>query len=245
MPLCLWGHRLSITTRELPALAVAEYTTDADLSIAPALVLDEPLIADALTDAGFTAAVDPGRWISIEGVPVDLLVPEAEAGPGSRGADLGVHGRRVARRARGLEASLIDRQLATVGALDPSDGREVPLQVAGPGALVVAKLVKIGERLGQPGRERDKDALDIIRLLRAVPTAVFADALGPLLSDTSTAETTNEAIAILRDHFTDTGAEGIRMAVRATYQLEDPDTLAMSAITLTQQFLEAVQPEAG
>ncbi len=59
---------------------------------------------------GFTLCEPPGRWVSPDGVYVDLMVPDALAGPGSRGARLGPHGRRVARRAKGLEAALVDRE---------------------------------------------------------------------------------------------------------------------------------------
>jgi len=221
-------------------LAVAEYTTDADLSIAPALVGDEPLIAQALAEAGFTADVDLGRWISSEGIPLDLLVPEAEAGPGNRGSDLGVHGRRIARRARGLEASLIDSQLATIRSLDAADLRHAEVKVAGPGALLVAKLVKIGERIGQPGRGRDKDALDILRILRSVPVAVLAGTLIQLLATGIAAETTSEAIGFLRAHFTEPSSEGILMAMRATQELDDREIVTMSGIVLAQDLLEAL-----
>ena len=109
----------------------------------------------------------PGRWTSLEEVYVDLLVPEALAGPGRRGADLGVHGRTVARRAKGLEGALVDRSRHTIGALGVVDSRSYEIWIAGPAALLVAKVHKIAERVGSPARESDKDALDVLRLLRA------------------------------------------------------------------------------
>lgn len=63
------------------AIAVPEYTTDADMAVAPDLIAASPLLADALTGAGFQRATDPGRWISPDGVYLDLLVPESLAGP--------------------------------------------------------------------------------------------------------------------------------------------------------------------
>ena len=71
-------------------LAVAEYTTDADFTIGPADLADSPLLAELLTARGFTTREHPGGWLSPDGIYVDLMVPEALAGPGTRGARLGV-----------------------------------------------------------------------------------------------------------------------------------------------------------
>jgi hypothetical protein len=69
-------------------VALAEATKDSDLALDPRLLLDEPLIEDAMTRAGFYANLDnqPGAWMSPAGIPVDLMVPEGLAGPGARGA---------------------------------------------------------------------------------------------------------------------------------------------------------------
>lgn len=64
-------------------LAVAEYTTDADLAIAPNDLADSPLIGDALTASGFTPRVHPGGWLSPDGIYLDVMVPDALAGPGT------------------------------------------------------------------------------------------------------------------------------------------------------------------
>ena len=97
------------------------------------------------------------------------MVPEAVAGPGRRGVRLGPHGERTARKARGLEGALVDREpheLASLG----GGSRRVGVKVAGPASLLVSKLHKLAERLDEPGRLKDKDALDVLRILRAVPT---------------------------------------------------------------------------
>ena len=80
-------------------LTVAEFTTDADIAIHPRDLDDSPLISEALADGGFDPQADVGRWLSSDGVYVDIMVPEALAGPGSRGARLGPHGKFAARRA--------------------------------------------------------------------------------------------------------------------------------------------------
>ena len=98
--------------------AAAEYTTDADFCVAPAALSDTPLLAELLERRGFSLREHPGAWMSPDGIPVDLMVPEALAGAGSRGARLGPHGKKAARRARGLEGALIDRQRMEIAALD-------------------------------------------------------------------------------------------------------------------------------
>ena len=63
-------------------LIVVPTTTDADLAIFPAKLLDEPLLEVALRGAGFELAADPGAWRGRSGVAVDLMVPEALSGYG-------------------------------------------------------------------------------------------------------------------------------------------------------------------
>ena len=102
--------------------AVAEYTTDADFCVAPAALTDAPLLPGLLEAQGFLPGEHPGAWLSPDGIPVDLMVPEALAGPSlRRGARLGPHGKRAARRAKGLEGAIVDRKLTTIPSLDPAD----------------------------------------------------------------------------------------------------------------------------
>src|SRR5262245_29725719 len=77
-----------------------------------------------------------------------------------------------ARKACGLEAALVDKKTTAIGALDTLDARSFSVAVAGPAALIVSKLHKIRERLAECEQRRldAKDALDVLRLLRAVPT---------------------------------------------------------------------------
>src|SRR5947208_16728772 len=105
-------------------------------------------------------------------VEVDLMVPEAVGGTGRRAARLPGHAKDVARKARGLEAALVDRSMGTIAALDRVDSRSFSIAVAGPAALLIAKLHKITERLEERQQRRldDKDALDILRLLQAIST---------------------------------------------------------------------------
>ncbi len=84
-------------------LAVAPTTTDADLGLDPDLLPDAPLLQEQLEAADFELTKEPGIWMSRHGATVDLIVPESLAVAGRRGALLGVHGKKTARRAEGIE----------------------------------------------------------------------------------------------------------------------------------------------
>lgn len=221
-------------------LAVAEYTTDADFTIAPADLADTPLLGDLLGARGFTPRQHPGGWLSPSGIYVDIMVPEALAGPGTRGARLGPHGKRAARRAKGLEGTLIDREKQTIGALDPNDGRTLDLWVAGPGALLVAKVHKIAERVGNDDRVRDKDALDVLRLLRAINTNDFAGRIAVLTENKLSATVTMEAIGHLPELFGTGASPGVEMAVRAAGAAEDSAAVAGSLVALTDDLVTEI-----
>ena len=151
---------------------IATTTTDADLAVIPSLLEADPSIDVVMKGAGFSldlqAGDQPGAWRSAGGVAVDLLVPKAlDAGAGRRSADLKPHPRHTARKVVGLEGAAVDRAPMEIRALEPSDQRAVTVNVAGAGALVVAKVHKIAERAGDGSRARNKDAHDLYRLLRA------------------------------------------------------------------------------
>lgn len=159
-------------------VAVAEFTSDADLVVVPDQLKAHPRLSDAMERAQFRSGPQPGSWLcerTVSGIPttipVDLLVPEAVAGTGRRAARLGEHGDRTGRRVRGLEGALVDHSVMRLNALDADDRRECDIQVAGPSALLIAKLHKLADRSGERDARRlkDKDALDVLRLLRAMP----------------------------------------------------------------------------
>lgn len=218
-------------------LRVAEYTTDADFTLAPVDLADEPLLADLLDAAGFTQREHPGGWLSPDGIYVDVMVPELLAGPGTRGARLGPHGKRAARRAKGLEGTLVDRDVRRIAALDPSDDRAVDMWVAGPGALLVAKIHKIAERTGVNDRVRDKDALDVLRLLRAVETADLAIRLQGLRGHDTSQAVTADAIEMLPQLFGGPDTEGVAMMTRAAGSAEPADILQASLVALVDDLL--------
>ncbi|MBI4484989.1 MAG: hypothetical protein HY655_03165 [Acidobacteria bacterium] len=230
-------------------LAVPEFTIDADLTIDPALLQDSPELESAMRAAGFQRGTRVGAWITtrdVDGVnanvEVDLMVPEAVGGAGRRAARLTGHAKEVARKVRGLEAALVDKAETTITALDTDDQRTFSVAVAGPAALLIAKLHKIAERLSEREQRRldDKDALDILRLVQAIDTSTLAAAIRKLLEADVAREVTQAALQILRDHFTDPRAGGPQMAVRAAGALMPADEVALSCATLASDLVRVV-----
>jgi hypothetical protein len=223
-------------------LAVAEFTTDADLAIAPEFLADRPDLGNLLEGAGFSPQQNPGMWKTADGVQLDLLVPDALAGPGRRGARLPGHGKRAARRAKGIEGALVDSDLRDISALDPTDDRSTRVAVAGPAALFVAKVHKISERVDEPDRLVAKDALDVLRILRAVPTARLADGLRGLLDSEIARGVTIEALTLADGLLNDADSPGPQMAARAAGGLEDADVVAGSLAALWSDLATQVGP---
>ncbi|GGL15915.1 hypothetical protein Sme01_21020 [Sphaerisporangium melleum] len=230
-------------------VALAETTKDSDLALDPRVLEDEPLLERSMSRAGFyrdPADGQPGAWLNAEGIPVDLMVPEALAGPGTkntRGARIPPHDRRATRRARGLEAAVIDNSVMDVAALDPDDDRAYRVRVAGPAALLVAKLHKISERhISAPHRLNDKDAHDIYRILIDADTSELAAVFNVLQRDSISSETTSEAIEHLAKLFAQgPDALGARMAGRAEEGIGEPETVALATSLLAADLVQALQ----
>jgi len=212
------------------AITVAPFTTDGDLALDPSQLEDHPELERAMRDAGFELArqegghIDPGKWVawtSADGkdieVPIDLIVPDAVAGPGSRAARLGVHGKEAARRAVGLEAALIDHSEITITALEPGDDRSIVTNVAGVAALLVAKLHKVHDRVasGKDHRQDDKDAADVIRIMQTTSPEELGATLRELARDDVAGPVASAAVDYLRELFGRRGAVGVQMAARA------------------------------
>ena len=136
----------------------------------------------------------------------------------------------------GLEGVVVDFDVLSVGALEPNDGRRVETRVAGPAGLLVAKLHKIAERTGSP-RQKDKDALDVLRLLR-LDTSELNDRLGKLLADERSRTATDGALQSLATLFGRRTAEGSQMAARAVAGLADAAEIALSCEVLANDLLE-------
>ncbi|MGH3521887.1 MAG: hypothetical protein ACRDU4_03435 [Mycobacterium sp.] len=226
-------------------IAVAETTKDSDLAVDVRALRQDPLIDAAMERAGFfldPIAGQPGAWMSPNGIPVDLMVPEAIAGGNSRRSVIHPpHGKRAMRRAVGLEAAVVDHHEMPITALSPRDQRHLTAKVAGPAALLIAKLHKIAERRTNPDRLLDKDAHDIYRLLVAISTDQLAETLIRLLDDELAGEITAQALTYLQELFAD-GAEalGSQMAARTEQGVGEPEIAAQASAALSADLLTAV-----
>lgn len=251
----------AVYLRTEPMDAYQDFTTDGDLALDPDLLSERPGLEEAMRRAGFrlrnedTGHPEPGIWEAHLAVaeraddlviPVDLIVPEAVAPPGGRrGARLGgEHGRRAARRAVGLEGALVDHSLVEISSLNDGDTRTVGVNVAGPTALIVAKLHKIGDRAEQPGRLTDKDGGDVFRLMLSSTPERTVERLGVILDDPRCADTTNRAIGLLDDLFGGPRSVGTEMAVRAMTGAIAPETVIEVCTRFTRDALDRLG-EAG
>ena len=229
-------------------LAVAPTTTDGDLAIDPERLGPKPILEDALGRAGFKREPDAvGIWqtsVDVEGTPrvvqVDLLVPDSLGGPGRRGARIPPHGQHVARKVVGLEGALVDRDPHLIAALDAGDHRSFRMAVAGPAALIVAKVHKISERVDAADRRSDKDALDLYRLLRAVSTTELTRRFRVMRENPISGNVTEQALEWLSDLFGAVRRPGVLMAIRAAGPLEPADTMAASLAELTGDLLRTL-----
>lgn len=137
---------------------------------------------------------------------------------------------------------MVDNELRTISALDPDDTRTFEARVAGPAALLIAKVHKIHERRDQPDRLNDKDAHDIYRLLVATTDmAALGSSFQRLRFDPVSKTVTEQALDWLPVLFAD-GADalGSVMAGRAEEGIGDPDLVAASVAALAADVLAAV-----
>jgi hypothetical protein len=232
-------------------LAVAPYTTDGDLGIDPANLKEIPPLEKALGDADFFPESDSsvGIWKTsrtlagdeIE-VQVDLLVPRSVSpGKGRRDARLPGHARRTARIVNGLEGTFVDHDEMDIVALRESDDRSLRVRVAGAAGLLVAKAFKIYERKDQEDRLRDKDALDVLRVLRGTDPDELVERAQRILSDEVSAEVATEGMAYLDELFRQPTSLGSGMAARAVGDLQDPDEIRQSCAALTDELLLSLE----
>lgn len=230
-------------------LMVAPYTADGDLALDPDLLEEIPPLEEALLGADFVPGERDGVgvWVTRRDTPskpgvlvrVDLLVPEAVSpGKGRRAARLPGHWPTAARIVRGLEGALVDLDVLTLTALDPDGARSLEAKVAGPAGLMVAKLHKLDERKGT-ARANDKDALDVLRLLRGVSTEELAERMRPVLADSRSAEPARRGLELLGALF-GRGGEGAEMAARAVAGVMDEDEIRLSCEVLSGDLLTAL-----
>lgn len=199
-------------------LATPAYTTDADLAISPELLATAPEITALLVARGYLHTPDPGGWTAPGGVHIDLMVPDGALSANSRRrAPLDGHDSKTARRAAGLELALVDHEPHTISGLDVSDTREITLKVAGPAALVIAKAVKLRERLEANDKSRviAKDAGDLLRLLRMCDAAAIGARLDDLARTTPYADVIGSTVSWLAEDVHNRDSRVVGLAVSA------------------------------
>ena len=222
-------------------VALAPATNDSDFSLDPRLLNDDPRIEQAMRRAGFLPSAQPGSWLREDGIPVDLMVPRKLAGSGRRSVSIPPHDKFSARQTRGIEATLVDFDVQEITSLDLADNRSISAKVAGPAALLVAKIHKIVERPQTPIRSNDKDAHDSYRILRSVETSELRNRFLSLLNDELSQQSTMESLVYLREHFA-AGPEsaGSMMAGRAEAGLGDPSQVSLSVAFLAEDLINAL-----
>lgn len=223
-------------------LAVAPFTSDADLALDPMLLATEPALEQAMLAADFLQQDQPGIWTSQRShTTVDLLVPELLGGSGRRGARLDGHSQKAARKARGLEAAIIDHQQMPISSLEAGDPRQIETKVAGPAALLIAKLHKIAERQDDARRRHPKDALDVYRILQAISTKQLAESFTNLRTMELTTVITAQAIQHLHSLFCREAGIGLIMLEQAVGVLDDPEVVTASCLILAQDLFNSMQ----
>ena len=232
-------------------LAVAAFTTDGDLGIEPTLLADVPALEAALTAANLRVPTtsNVGVWTTevllADGTPakvsIDLLVPRGiSPDAGRRSAPLKGHHALAARAVVGLEGVVVDHDRLAISALEEGDVRSIEVRVAGPASLIVAKLHKITERVGT-ARLKDKDALDVLRLLRGTTSAELAERFARLRADDRSSAVTEQALQMLPALFGRAGATGIEMAIRAIEGLANPAEISASFELLTNDLVKLLK----
>lgn len=227
------------------------FTTDADLVFDPSLLAEEPLLADAMTTAGFVFSGAPGIWHRRVRrgpddevvVPVDLIVPKSIApSAGRRGARLpGGHGRAAAMKTAGVEGALVDHDPIEINALEPAGTTRVVVEVAGPGALLVAKAFKLAERLQLPHRLEAKDAGDVYRLFEANSVEQIALRLGRMAADARSDDVTRHGMQHLRTLFATPRSPGIELAVTALANAASRADVVDTMVAHTRELLIAAR----
>lgn len=225
-------------------LNVPLMTTDADLAVNTHELADAPEIGGLMRAAGFTAGSNPGHWVAVSDVSVDLMVAPYQAGTtkaSARAARIAPHEKSTARIAPGLEPALLDNEIVTMAALEPGDARKCDLRVAGPAALLTAKAIKIGERLGQAGRQpdrlREKDALDAFRLFQAIEVPDLMRGFTKHREGEYAAAATEQALGCFREH--GSTPQGRLAQLAASASQGDP-TVAPAFAALVNELLTAV-----
>ena len=147
---------------------------------------------------------------------------------------------RTARRTSGLELALRDNNTMKLRAPDPKDTRVALVKVASPAALVVAKLIKLNERISGPKSDRilAKDASDVLRMLRYNDAAVIGSTLGRFAAQGVGSGTIETAVDFLRSQLALRTSPMVELAVEYHRQFETGPQITASYRTLAERLLD-------
>lgn len=191
-----------------------------------------------MTRAGFERVEPdrPGIWgkhVQVDGrdevVQVDLIVPESLAGPGRRGARLSGHSKQAAGRADGLEAAVVDRSPTEIRSYKAADTKSTTIDVAGPTALLIAKLHKLSDRVSESDR---------LMLHLGADTAVTR--VRYLLNEPIASAATERALEYLRSLFYAPGLAGVQLAVEGLASDLPSDRVEAVCVEFTRSVLERI-----
>lgn len=115
------------------------------------------------------------------------------------------------------------------------------MRVAGPAALLVAKVIKIEDRSEQPNRRQPKDGLDVLRLLQASETRSLAARLAQLAGDPLAGEVTRAAMTALASQGRRFDGPLAMLVALAVGGLADPATATESLVVLIEDLLAAYE----
>ncbi|MBI3429759.1 MAG: hypothetical protein HY050_06865 [Actinobacteria bacterium] len=128
-----------------------------------------------------------------------------------------------------------------IRSLDFSDKRAYEISVAGPSSLLIAKTIKISERIEEKRILVNKDAHDIYRLLSAIPITTFTLGLSKLTSHSLSKDITEFGLKQFEELFArGPEAEGSKRAGQAEFGFGNPDTVSQSVAFLARDVLEAL-----
>jgi hypothetical protein len=221
-------------------MPVAPATKDADFTINPRTLKANPLLEKMLEEAGFRRDLisnNPGAWVSGQNIPVDFMVPGLLAGAGSRSAYLSPHANYIGRKTDGLEASIFDYSREEVHSLDGSR-TAVNVNIANEPSLLIAKLVKVGERIHNPKRFQQKDCYDIYRLLSATIPELIVPTFARLSREDLVERSLQFARETLEEHFAmSSDSIGSFSAGQAEFRIGDPDAVAARTMAMSRELL--------
>jgi len=228
-------------------LPIPPFTLDGDVVVDPRKIRRPRAILESLETAGFTLRGHNGLYHrknapldQLRATEIDVFVParfdsEWEMdGFSARDAS-------AVMSQEGLELALVDHSPMLMEAVGES---RLPLlvEVAGIGALVVAKAWKLGERYGRGHEEFSsvaKDVLDIYRLLKASEKERVSAALRSIPQEARYRDTALKAATYLRDVITNDGP-GIALIYELLGEGAESQIIAASLDALAIEFCSLV-----